>query len=117
LNKLRVHPDFVAPFFRPLPREDEDFAADSRNNGASVLMNVKADEFVAAFGVAGESEAASGGPDRTRTTVQSPRKSRTFYFNPLSADGFDRVIDPVVLEPVVQFTLYLKLRYELETRR
>ncbi|SIO26781.1 Uncharacterized conserved protein YggE, contains kinase-interacting SIMPL domain [Singulisphaera sp. GP187] len=66
---------------------------------------------------AGESEAVSGGPDRARMTVQSLRKSRTFYFNPLNADGFDRVIDPVVLEPVVQFTLYLKLRYEIETRR
>jgi uncharacterized protein YggE len=66
---------------------------------------------------AGESEAVSGGPDRSRTTVQSLRKSRTFYYNPLNADGFDRVIDPVVLEPVVQFTLYLKLKYEIETRR
>jgi uncharacterized protein YggE len=65
---------------------------------------------------AGESEAVSGGPDRSRTTVQSLRKSRTFYFNPLNADGFDRVIEPVVLEPVVQFTLYLKLKYEIETR-
>ncbi len=66
---------------------------------------------------ASESQAISGGPDRTWTTVQSLRKSRTFYFNPLTADGFDRVINPVVLEPVVQFTLYLKLRYELESRR
>src|SRR3954471_18441089 len=65
---------------------------------------------------AGESEAVSGGPDRSRVTVQSLRRSRTFYFNPLDADGFDCVIDPVVLEPVVQFTLYLKLRYEIETR-
>ena len=67
--------------------------------------------------IAGESEAVSGGPDRSRTTVQSLRKSRTFYYNPLTADGFDRVIEPVILEPVVQFTLYLKLKYEIETRR
>ncbi len=67
--------------------------------------------------IASESEAVSGGPDRARTTVQSLRKSRTFYYHPLNADGFDRVIDPVVLEPVVQFTLYLKLRYELEKGR
>jgi uncharacterized protein YggE len=66
---------------------------------------------------AGESEVVAGGPDRSRRTVQSLRKSRTFYFNPLDADGFDRVIEPVVLEPVVQFTLYLKLKYEIETRR
>ena len=67
--------------------------------------------------VAGEAESVAGGPDRAQTTVQSLRKSRTFYYNPLTADGFDRVIDPVVLEPVVQFTLYLKLKYEIETRR
>ena len=42
---------------------------------------------------------------------------RTFYFNPLNADGFDRVIAPVVVEPAVQFTLYLRLKYEIETRR
>jgi uncharacterized protein YggE len=66
---------------------------------------------------AGESEAVSGGPEHSQTTVQSLRKSRTFYYNPLTADGFDRVIEPVVLEPAVQFTLYLKLEYEIETRR
>jgi uncharacterized protein YggE len=67
--------------------------------------------------VAGEAEAVSGGPDRSQTTVQSLRKSRTFYYNPLGADGFDRVIHPVILEPVVQFTLYLKLKFETEPRR
>jgi uncharacterized protein YggE len=47
-------------------------------------------------------------------TVQGARKSRTFYFNALDADGFDHVINPVVLEPVVQFTLYLRMKYEME---
>lgn len=65
---------------------------------------------------AGESESVSGGPDRSQLTVQSLRKSRTFYYNPLTGDGFDRVIEPVILEPVVQFTYYLKLKYEIETR-
>ncbi|HEX8115758.1 MAG TPA: hypothetical protein VF521_00675, partial [Pyrinomonadaceae bacterium] len=41
-------------------------------------------------------------------------KSRTFYFNALTADSFDLVIEPVVLEPVVQFTYYLKVKYDLE---
>lgn len=67
--------------------------------------------------IAGESGNVTGGPDRSRFTVQSLRKSRTFYFNPLTGDGFDRVVDPVILEPVVQFTLDLKLRYEIETRQ
>ncbi len=47
-------------------------------------------------------------------TVQGARKSRTFFFNALDADGFDHVINPSVLEPVVQFTLYIKMKYEME---
>jgi hypothetical protein len=45
--------------------------------------------------------------------IQNLRKTHTFYFNPLNADGFDTVINPVIIEPVVQYTLYLKLKYEL----
>jgi uncharacterized protein YggE len=49
--------------------------------------------------------------DRGKYAIQGARKSRTFFFNPLNADGFDYVINPVVVEPVVQFTLYLKVIY------
>jgi uncharacterized protein YggE len=63
--------------------------------------------------VAQEAEEMSNDVYERRYTIQRARKSRTFYFNPLSADGFDLVINPVVIEPVVQFTLYLKLKYEL----
>lgn len=52
---------------------------------------------------------------RQRYTIQRARKSRTFFFNALDGDGFDRVVNPVVIEPVVQFTLYLKVRYDIET--
>jgi uncharacterized protein YggE len=61
-----------------------------------------------------ESEEIRGGPDRQKYTVQSARKGRTFFFNALDANGFDAVINPVITEPVVQFTLYLKLKYEVE---
>ena len=61
-----------------------------------------------------ETEYISGPPDRQRYTVQLARKGTTFVFNGLSGDGFDRVINPVVIEPVVQFTLYLKVKYEVE---
>lgn len=60
-----------------------------------------------------ESEEMSSDSDRQKYTIQGARKSRTFFFNPLNADGFDSVINPVVIEPVVQFTLYLKVKYEL----
>jgi uncharacterized protein YggE len=51
---------------------------------------------------------------KRRYMVKRARKSRTFFFNPLDGDGFDAVVNPVVIEPVVQFTLYLKVRYETE---
>ncbi len=46
-------------------------------------------------------------------TVIQARKGRTFFFNGLDGDGFDKVLNPVVIEPVVQFTLYLKVKYEV----
>jgi uncharacterized protein YggE len=61
-----------------------------------------------------ESDEVSPDYYREKYTVQSARKSRTFFFNPLNADGFDAVVNPVVIEPVVQCTLYLKVKYEIE---
>jgi uncharacterized protein YggE len=52
--------------------------------------------------------------DEDKYIVQRARKSRTFFFNALNADGFDVVVAPIVIEPVVQFTLYLRVKYEVE---
>jgi uncharacterized protein YggE len=46
--------------------------------------------------------------------VVEKRKSRTFYFDPLDPGEFDTVINPVIVEPVVQFTLFLKVKYQVE---
>ncbi len=43
--------------------------------------------------------------------VEHARRAKTYYFNPLDAKLFDQVINPVVLDPVVQFTVYLKVKY------
>ena len=67
--------------------------------------------------VAQESEHVEGGFRRDRLNVQGARKSRTFYYNGLDGDGFDAVINPGVIEPPVQFTLHLKLKYEIESRK
>lgn len=63
---------------------------------------------------AAEAEEISSNQIRERYTVQSARKGRSFYFNGLDAGSFDAVINPVITEPVVQFTLYLKVKYEVE---
>ena len=61
---------------------------------------------------AAEAEQVGTAIDRQRLTVQSARKGRTFVYNALDGDGFDAVVNPVVLEPVVQFALHLKVKYE-----
>lgn len=63
---------------------------------------------------AAESESVDSSFVRQRYTVQQARKSRTFYYNGLDADGFDEVLNPIITEPTVQFTLYLKVKYEVE---
>jgi uncharacterized protein YggE len=64
--------------------------------------------------VAHESEAVDADDYRRKYTVHGARKSRTFFFNALNADGFDAVVNPVIIEPVVQFTLYMRVKYEIE---
>ncbi len=61
-----------------------------------------------------ESEHVNVPANRDRLTTQTARKSRTFFFNGLTGDGFDVVLNPVMIEPVVQFTLYLKVKYEVK---
>jgi uncharacterized protein YggE len=48
---------------------------------------------------------------RQNLTIQRARKTTTFYFNGLTAKDFDSVINPVVIEPVVQFTVYVRLMF------
>ena len=46
-------------------------------------------------------------------TVIRPRKVTTFYYDPVSGGDFDTVINPIGIEPMVQFTLYLRVQYSL----
>jgi uncharacterized protein YggE len=45
--------------------------------------------------------------------VIEKRKTSTFYYNPLHPSEFDATINSVGIEPVVQLTLYLKVKYIL----
>ncbi|MEP6754021.1 MAG: SIMPL domain-containing protein [Chthonomonadales bacterium] len=66
---------------------------------------------------AAESEDVTAGYYRQKYIIVGTRKGRTFYFNGLSAKGFDHVVNPVVIEPVVQFTLYLKVKYDIDKNK
>lgn len=59
-----------------------------------------------------ESGNTYGGYDNNR--VISQRKTKTFYYEPLDASDFDAVINQIGIEPMVQFTLYLRMQYELK---
>ncbi|HVF47988.1 MAG TPA: SIMPL domain-containing protein [Pyrinomonadaceae bacterium] len=50
-------------------------------------------------------------------TVIRPRKVTTFYYHPVSGEIFDTVINPIGIEPMVQFTLYLRLQGAPDTKK
>jgi len=49
----------------------------------------------------------------SRTQVVRERKSSTSYLEPLDPSAFDSVLSPIGIEPLVQSTLFLKVRYAL----
>jgi uncharacterized protein YggE len=49
----------------------------------------------------------------SRTRVVRERKSSTSFLEPLDRSPFDAVINPIGIEPMVQFTLYMKVKYNL----
>lgn len=42
------------------------------------------------------------------------RKSFTFFYEPLAATKFDTMINPIGIEPIVQFTVYLRMNYIIQ---
>ncbi|MDX2285498.1 MAG: SIMPL domain-containing protein [Bacteroidia bacterium] len=52
-----------------------------------------------------------------KTGVTQAQRSSTLYYVPLPFSQFDVVINPVVLEPVVQYTYALKVRYQVKPLR
>lgn len=47
-------------------------------------------------------------------TVIKQRKTKTFFYEPLDQKSFDTVINPLGIEPMAQFSLYLRMQYDLK---
>ncbi len=47
-------------------------------------------------------------------TKKDLRKSTTYYYDKMNYSGLDRVINPIVTEPVVEFVLTLQIKFQLE---
>lgn len=58
-------------------------------------------------------EAGRTSGDYNRTVIEQ-RKTRTFFYEPLDAGSFDSVINQMGIEPMVQFTLYMRMQYDLK---
>jgi len=61
-------------------------------------------------------EAGNTYGDYNNRVVQQ-RKTRTFYYEPLDESDFDSVINQIGIKPMVQFTLYLRMQYDLGTKK
>jgi len=61
---------------------------------------------------AAEGDSVNPGYEMRNYVIHGARKMRTFYYNPMSAKNLDKVVNPIVTDPVVQCTLYIKLRFE-----
>lgn len=42
---------------------------------------------------------------------------KTFFYNPVDSKNFDRTINPINIEPMVQYTIYLKMDYDTQDKR
>ena len=45
------------------------------------------------------------------------RKSTTYYYDKMSYSGFDKIINPTVTEPAVEFVLTLQIKFQIEKNK
>lgn len=61
-----------------------------------------------------ESGNVSGSGYNNNYTTKDIRKSATYYYNKINYSGFDKVINPYVTEPAVEFVLTLQMKFEID---
>jgi uncharacterized protein YggE len=49
--------------------------------------------------------------------IKEIRKSQTFYYNKMDYSGFDKVINPGITEPAVEYALELELKFDLDKQK
>lgn len=82
----------------------------------SNIANEKYDAFYPGELYAGYQAFEAGntyGDYENRRVIQQ-RKTKTFYYEPLDPTDYDLVINQIGIEPMVQFTLYMRVQYDLK---
>lgn len=49
--------------------------------------------------------------------IKDLKKNTTYYYDHINYSGFDKVINPIVTEPAVEFVLTLQLKFDIEKSR
>ena len=82
----------------------------------SNIANEKYDAFYPGELYAGYQAYESGNTygDYDNRRVIQQRKTKTFYYEPLDPSDYDLVINQMGIEPMVQFTLYMRVQYDLK---
>jgi hypothetical protein len=60
-----------------------------------------------------ETGEASVSNERGVSSRVEKREGFTFYYEPFQAGSFDAVIVPLGLEPMVQYSIYLRMQYQV----
>lgn len=61
-----------------------------------------------------ESGNVSGSGYNNTYTTKDVRKSATYYYDKINYSGFDKVINPYVTEPAVEFVVTLQVKFKIE---
>lgn len=82
---------------------------------ATNAANEKYDTFYPGelYGVYQAFESGAAYNDYNKTVIKQ-RKTKTFFYEPLDQKSFDTVINQMGIEPMIQFSLYLRMQYDLK---
>ena len=53
---------------------------------------------------------------KKRTNINKSQKTKTFYYDPISAYNYDIVINPIITEPVIQYAINIKFELRLKDK-
>jgi len=50
---------------------------------------------------------------KKRTNIRKSQKTKTYYYDPISAYNYDIVINPIITEPVIQYAINMKFKLDI----
>jgi len=51
-----------------------------------------------------------------KMVIKELNSAQAFYYDQLDYSGYDKIINPVVIEPMVEFVLNLQVKFKIEVK-